>query len=498
MNLIPAAAEILLFLLAIFVMLLDLFLPHRFRHVTSSLSLASLLACGIASLCLFLSGGTVHTFQGAFVSDPLANLLKLAACLVTLATLVYSRRYVDEHHLAHRWWGGDLHILALFSLLGQMVLISSAHFLSLYLGMELMLLPLYALLALRRDATVTLEAAVKYFILGVLGSGFLLYGISLLYGATGTLSLREMARVCLSGGINHTLLVPGLVLLVAGVALKLGAVPFHMWVPDVYEGAPPVVTLLIAGAPRIAIFALCFRVLAEALAPLSASWQTIVLLISLLSMALGNGVALLQNNICRLLGYSAIAQMGFMLLGFLPDMPPSGSADAMLNAYGAALFYMLVYVIAVLCAFGVIILLSRADRERVTLDDFRGLGRTHPGYAFALSLSMLSLAGVPPLAGFYAKLGVLEAVIASGRVWVAVAAVIFAVIGAFYYLRVIRRMYFDPAANDAAGQESGALLPSRAVGLLLGVNALLLLVFGILPGSLLHFCTDAIAQALLL
>ncbi len=492
MNLAPALPEMALLLLTLGILVVDMFLPQKQRVVTRLLSLAAIVVCAGFSLDLFASHSTVHAFGHAFVSDPVSGLLKLFTCLVMFATLLYARRYVDERGMTGGFIGGEFYVLALFCLLGQMVTISSANLLVLYLGIELMSLPLYALVALRRDEARVSEAAIKYFILGALGSGFLLYGISMLYGATGTLDMAEMARACASGDANKAVLVFGVVFAVSGMAFKLGVAPFHMWVPDVYEGAPTAVTLLIGGAPKLAAFALCLRVLVEGLIPLAVDWQQMLVIISILSMAIGNITALMQTNIKRMLAYSTIAQMGFMLLGLLSGVVDGKTADIAAGAYSSALFYTVIYVLSVLGAFGMVLTLSRAGHEADKLDDFRGLNRKNPGYALVMMVFMLSLAGIPPLAGFYAKLSVLEALVASGRVWLAVVAIVLSVIGAFYYLRIVKLMYFD---EPQVIREIAAPYVERVT---LGINMAALVLMGIFPGGLMGLCYDAIRQTLAL
>ena len=482
MNLAPAYPEIILLISTLGILLVDMFLPQEKRMVTWLLSLAAIVVCAGFSFHLLSGYGTAYTFDNMFVSDPVSNLLKLCTFIVMFMTLFYSRRYIDARGMTGGFIGGEFYVLALFSLLGQMVVISGANFLILYLGIELMSLPLYALVAMRRDEVRVSEAAIKYFILGALSSGFLLYGISMLYGATGTLNIREVAQACSSGNINKIVLVFGLVFIVSGLAFKLGAAPFHMWVPDVYEGAPTAVTLLIGGAPKLAGYAICLRVLVEGLMPLAVDWQQMLMIMAVLSMAIGNIVALMQDNIKRMLAYSAIAQIGFVLLGLLSGIAGGNGFDMAVEAYSAALFYAIIYVLAVLGAFGVILMLSHATYEAEKLEDFRGLTRRHPWHAFIMMIFMLSLAGLPPLAGFYTKLSVLQAVVASGQIWLAVIAILLSVIGAFYYLRVIKLMYFDePIIVER-------LTIPRELTVALSINMAAVVLLGIFPDFLISLC----------
>jgi NADH-quinone oxidoreductase subunit N len=406
------------------------------------------------------------------------------------AALVYSRQYLLDRGLLR----GEFVTLLLFSLLGMMVMISASSFLTVYLGLELMSLCLYAMVALNRDSPLSTEAAMKYFVLGALSSGLLLYGMSMVYGATGTLDIAEVARVTaqLAGAkTDRSFLVFGLVFLVAGLAFKIGAAPFHMWIPDVYHGAPTPVTLVIGSAPKVAAFAMAVRVLINGLPDLAQDWQEMLAVLALLSMAIGNITAIAQSNLKRMLAYSTIAHMGFMLLGLLSGVVGGNrlSAD---DAYSAALFYVITYVIMSVGAFGMLLYLSRAGFDCENLDDLKGLNRTRPWYAFVMLILMFSLAGIPPTAGFYAKLAVLSAAVTAGYLWLAVAAVILSLVGAFYYLRVVKLMYFDEPPEGAVAA-SGQ--PELHLRLLLSANGLVLLLFGIAPGGLMRLCFDAI-QAL--
>ncbi|WP_211461730.1 NADH-quinone oxidoreductase subunit NuoN [Collimonas silvisoli] len=489
MNLIPVYPEIFLLIATSVVLLIDMFVSDAKRHLTYYLTLAVLAVCFVLTLAEFQSGETVYTFHNMFVSDPLSSLLKLVSYVAVAITLVYSRRYVTERGMVSGHLGGEFYPLALFALLGQMVMISGSNFLSIYLGLELMSLSLYALVAMRRDSAAATEAAMKYFVLGAMASGFLLYGMSMLYGATGSLDLIEVTRAASSGGINPTVLVFGVVFVVAGLAFKLGVVPFHMWVPDVYQGAPTAVTLLLGGAPKLAAFAICFRLLIEALLPLAFDWQQMLTVLAVLSMAIGNITAIAQSNIKRMLAYSTISHMGFMLLGLLAGVV-DGNLFSAANAYSSALFYSITYVMTTLGTFGVIMLLARSGFEAENMEDFKGLNQRSPWFAGVMLVLMLSLAGIPPLMGFYAKLSVLQAVLGTGQVWLAVVAVAFSLIGAYYYLRVIKLMYFDEP------QDSVQIVAHLDVRVLLSFNGMAVLVLGLWPGLLMDATTTAIVRTL--
>lgn len=424
-----------------------------------------------------------------FVSDPLANLLKLFSYLAIGMTLVYGRQYTTDRGIVGGELGGEFYALALFSLLGQMIMISGNSFLSIYLGLELMSLSLYALVALRRNNIGATEAAMKYFVLGALASGFLLYGISMLYGATGSLELNEVFRAIVSGTVDRTVLVFGVVFVVAGLAFKLGAVPFHMWVPDVYQGAPTPVTLLLGGAPKLAAFAITFRLLVEGMLPLAIDWQQMLMVLAVLSIIIGNVTAIAQTNIKRMLAYSTISHMGFMLLGMLSGVV-DGNLFSAVNAYSASLFYAITYVLTTLGTFGVILLMARSGFEADNLEDFKGLNQRSPWFAVVMLVLMFSLAGIPPMVGFYAKLSVLQAVLGTGQIWLAILAVVFSLVGAFYYLRVIKLMYFDEPAD------TGKITASLDMRVVLSLNGIAALVLGLWPGHLMEACTNAIVTTL--
>ena len=457
------------------VLIADLFVPRSKRHVSFWLTQIALLVT-IWIVVATAQLAPVHAFSGMVVDDMLSDVLKLFALVAVSLMLFYSRAYLTARGL----FRGEMFVLTLFSLLGMMVMMAAANFITLYLGLELMSLSLYALVAMQRDASAPSEAAMKYFVLGALASGMLLYGISMIYGATGHLDLDRVADATLGAQGNRTLLVFGLVFVVSGIAFKLGVVPYHMWVPDVYHGAPTPVTLLIGTAPKLAAFAFTLRVLAGAIKGLEFDWQGMLIVLSLLSMGLGNLIAIAQANIKRMLAYSTIANMGFMLMGFL-------AAD--LNGYSAAMFYVVAYVLTSLASFGVVLLLSREGFEADRLDDFKGLNQRSPWWAFVMLIVMFSLAGVPPTLGFYAKFAVIEAAVNQGFVWLAVVAVLTSVVGAFYYLRVVKLMYFDDPVDT-----SPIVAPGDARALL-SANGIALLVFGILPQYLMGLCTLAVTQS---
>ncbi|MBJ7309545.1 NADH-quinone oxidoreductase subunit NuoN [Rugamonas sp. CCM 8940] len=488
-NMIPLYAEIFLLVAASAILLIDMFLSEGKRSITYVLSLLTLAGCAWFSLADFNAGTTVYTFSNMFISDPMSNLLKLFTYLAVAMTLVYSRTYATDRGMLSNNLGGEFYVLALFSMLGQMVMISANNFLTVYLGVELMSLALYALVALRRDDVKATEAAMKYFILGAMASGFLLYGISMLYGATGTLDLTLVAKAAASGTVKPTILVFGIVFLVAGLAFKLGAVPFHMWVPDVYQGSPTAVTLLLGGAPKLATFAICIRLLVEGLLPLAIDWQQMLMVLAVMSLAVGNLTAIAQTNIKRMLAYSTIAQMGFVLLGLLAGVVGTNSSGAA-GAYSAAMYYAITYVMTTLGSFGVIMLLARAGFEAEELADFKGLSKRSPWFAVVMSILMFSLAGVPPMMGFAAKFSVLNAVLGTGQIWLTIVAVMFSLIGAFYYLRVVKMMWFDEPTDNSP------IVVNTDMSIVLSLNAIGVVVMGMLPGSLLSICLDAMRKTL--
>jgi NADH-quinone oxidoreductase subunit N len=455
------------------ILVIDLFLPPRWRHLTHGLSLMALLVT--AAMVLRLGQGLEEpqvTFSGMFVLDRLAVVLKSAALLVTGAVLLYGRDYLRERQLDQ----GEFYLLTLFSTLGMMVLISAGHFITLYLGLELMSLSLYALVAFNREQSASSEAAMKYFVLGAIASGMLLYGMSILYGVTGSLEIETVASRIMEQPVGSLPLLLGMTFVVAAVAFKLGAVPFHNWLPDVYQGANTPVTLLVGSAPKLAAFAMVMRLLAQGMEGLAGDWRDLLMVMAVLSLALGSVVAIAQTNVKRLLAYSTIGHIGFLLLGVLAANP---------MGYAAALFYVLIYVLMALGAFGVLILLSQRGVEAETLDDLKGLNARSPWLAAVMALFMFSMAGVPPTAGFYAKLLVLDAVVDQGMGTLAIVAVLFAVISAFYYLRVVWQLYFEAPINGSA------VVASADLRWLLIANGGLVLLLGILPDQLIRACLSA-------
>ena len=481
--------EIVLLVMACVIAMTDLFVKNPRRTSTYVLTLLSL---GVVALLngLYAQGGqTIYAFGNMVVSDSMGNWLKCFATIAVMVTLVYGRPYAADRDMLR---GGELFTLAMFSLLGISVMISGNNFLVIYLGLELLTLSSYALVALRRDSATATEAAMKYFVLGAMASGFLLYGLSMMYGATGSLDVNAVFKAIASGQIKHQVLVFGLVFVVAGLAFKLGVVPFHMWIPDVYQGAPTAVTLLVAGAPKLAAFAIIIRLLVEGFLPLAFDWQQMLAVLAIASLLLGNLAAIAQTNLKRMLAYSTISQMGFVLLGLMAGVV-NGNTLSAANAYSSAMFYMVTYVLTTLASFGVILLLAREGFESEEIADFAGLNQRSPLYAGVMAVCMFSLAGIPPMVGFYAKLSVLQALISSGQgvhIALAVFAVMMSLIGAFYYLRVVKVMYFD---EPITATTVAAPLDVRAV---LSVNGALVLLLGVVPGGLMSLCANAIVQML--
>ena len=472
----PASSEIFMLIMVCVVMLADLTVGQNRRYVTYLLTQATLLGCAVLTFSSF-SNEVVLTFSGMFVDDTLADTLKLMTYGTVSAVLIYSHAYITDRGMLR----GEFFSLILFATLGMMVMISASHFLTLYLGLEILSLSLYALVALRRDSVISTEAAMKFFVLGALASGFLLYGMSMIYGATGSLQVTEVAKAIQNGVNAKEVLVVGLVFIVAGISFKLSAAPFHMWAPDVYQGAPTAVTLFIGSAPKFAAFGFVMRLLIEGLEQMASDWQGMLVILAVMSMAIGNIAAIAQSNIKRMLAYSTISHMGFLLLGFI-------SADA--NGYSSALFYVIAYVLMTLGTFAMIMLLCRNGFEAENISDFKGLSKRNAWYAFITLLLMFSLAGIPPMIGFYAKLAVLQAVVNAGFVWLAVVAVLFSLIGAFYYLRIIKFMYFDePETNEP-------ILPNNDVKILLSANGLAILILGIFPQALMGISLYAIQNSM--
>lgn len=466
-NFVPIIPEIFLLAMALGILVLDLFLPQSRRGVTYALSQFALL--GTLLLVVVLASDQVRlSFSNSFVADPMADLLKAAVLIVSVAVFSYSRSYLSVRDL----YKGEFFVLGLLGILGMMIMISAHSMLTLYLGLELLSLSLYALVAFNRDSSVSSESAMKYFILGSIASGMLLYGMSLIYGVTGSLDIQEVAlgvSTAILGGELDIALVFALAFVVVGLGFKMGAVPFHMWLPDVYHGAATPVTLFISAAPKIAGFAIVMRLLVDGLGPLHADWQGMLLILAVLSLALGNVVAIAQTNIKRMFAYSTIAHVGFIVMAIMAGTEPG---------YAAAIFYVIVYAMMAAGGFGMILLLSRQGFEADNIEDFKGLGERSPWFAFIMLLLMFSMAGIPPTVGFYAKLAVLQAVVDVGMVWLAVFAVLMSVIGAFYYLRVVKYLYFDKPTDDAP------IVREADMGAVLSINGLAMLALGIFPGIL--------------
>jgi len=467
-NLVIAYPEIFVVCMACLVLVVDLYLSDDSRIVTYLLSQATLLGAAILTVSLHGSASEM-TFNGMFISDDMSDVLKVFIYLITAVVFLYSREYLYVRDQLK----GEFFILGLFAVTGMMVMVSAYSLLTLYLGLELLSLCLYAMVALHRDSIPASEAAMKYFVLGAIASGMLLYGMSMIYGATGSLGITEVGNAVRQSASNDIVLLFGLTFVVVALAFKLGAVPFHMWLPDVYHGAPTPVTLFITAAPKVAAFAMVIRLLTDGLGGLHLQWQEMLIVLSVLSITIGNVVAIAQTNIKRMLAYSTISHVGFLLLGILAGTP-AGNA--------ASMFYVLAYAIMSLAAFGMIMLLSRTGFEADQLEDFKGLNERSPWFAFVMLVVMFSMAGVPPTVGFYAKLAVLQAVIDVGMVWLAVFAVLFSVVGAFYYLRVVKFMYFDRADDDTP------LAANTDMRAAMSVNGLIVLALGIYPSALMTLC----------
>lgn len=475
-DLFTALPEMILLGMAMLVLIADLFLKSSNRIAIYSLSQLSLL---IAAYFTFKTHapGVGYAFTGAFVDDAMSDVIKLMIYLGTSLIFVYTRHYIQLRNM----FRGEFYALVLFAVVGMMIMVSGQNMLTLYVGLELLSLSLYALVAFDRDNVRATEAAMKYFVLGALASGMLLYGMSMIYGVTGSLNLADIHNALIGVQKLHSVLILGLVFIVAGLAFKLGAVPFQMWVPDVYEGSPTAVTMIITSVPKLAAFAFVIRLLAQGLQTLAVDWQQMLLVMSVLSIIIGNVTAIAQTNIKRMLAYSTISHIGFVLLGIM---------SASLNGFASALFYIASYVLMSLAGFGVILLLSRKGFEAERLEDLKGLNQRSPWIAFLMLIVMFSMAGVPPTLGFYAKFAVLQAALQAGFIWIVVFAVLMAVIGAFYYLRVIKLMYFDEP------QDQHPIQAPRDMRAVLSVNAFALLAFGLMPQGMMSLCAYAIMKSL--
>ena len=488
MNWLVVYPEIVLLAMACLVALVDLWVTDPARRLTFWLTQATMVVVGAMHLFYAQSGATLYGMNGMVVTDPMGHLLAFFACLAMAVTVAYAQPYLASREMLK----GEFFTLSLFVLLGISVMCSANHFLVVYLGLEVMSLSLYALTALRRDHGRSTEAAMKYFVLGALASGFLLYGLSMLYGATGTLEIPKVFEQIAAGRINREVLVLGVVFVVSGLAFKLGAVPFHMWIPDVYQGAPTAVTLMIGAAPELAAFAITIRLLVEGLLGLAVDWQQMFIVLAVSSLAVGNLAAIAQTNLKRMLAYSTIAQMGFLLLGLSAGVV-SGNTLSAANAYSSAMFYVVTYVLTTLGTFGLIMFLSREGFESEEVSDLAGLARRRPWLAGVMSVFMFSLAGIPPMVGFFAKLAIIQALVTTNvtlYIVLAVVAVVFSLVGAFYYLRVVKVMYFDEPADTAP------IVQGAGIGTLLAVNGAAVLLLGPFSGGLLGLCRDAIVKAL--
>jgi NADH-quinone oxidoreductase subunit N len=481
--------ELILLVMACVILLVDLGVKSAGRGLTYGLTLLTLGWVAVVTASQAAGGQTIHGFGRMVVSEPMGNWLKCFAALALMATVVYGRPYAKDRDMLR---GGEFFTLSMFSLLGAFIMISGHNFLVLYMGLEMMTLSSYALVALRRDNATATEAAMKYFVLGALASGFLLYGLSMIYGATGSLDVGEVFKAIVSREVKHQVLVFGLVFVVAGLAFKLGAVPFHMWLPDVYHGAPTAVTLAIGAAPQLAAFAILMRILVQGLLPLAIDWQQMLTVLAVASLLVGNLAAIAQTNLKRMLAFSTISQMGFLLLAMVAGVVDGDKVNAQ-SAYSAAMFYVITYVLTTLAVFGVIMLLARQGFESEEISDLAGLNQRSPLYAGVMAVGMFSLAGVPPLVGFYAKLAVLETLLATQQTYLlvlAVFAVLVSLVGAFYYLRIVKVMYFEePPAHVPATLEAG-----KDVRVVLSINGALVLGLGLLPGGLMTLCSQAMAS----
>ncbi|MDD3326720.1 MAG: NADH-quinone oxidoreductase subunit NuoN [Zoogloea sp.] len=478
----PAAAELFVVAMSFVVLMTGTFLKN-----SRSLSyyLTQFILLGAAFVTVYTMDGRVTlTFTNMYVDDLMGDFLKLMVYIAVSVVLLYSRSYIGDRKIEST----EYYMLVIYATLGMMVMIAANHFLTLYLGLELLSLSLYALVATQRDSARATEAAMKYFVLGALASGLLLYGMSMLYGATGSLELSRIAQAIYHQGGDKTVLMFGLVFVVAGLAFKLGVVPFHMWIPDVYQGAPTSVTLLIATAPKIAAFGMAMRLLVNGLFELADQWQSMLMFLAVMSIALGNIAAIAQPNLKRMLGYSGISHMGFMLLGLVSGVV-EGDRHFALNAYSSAMFYVFSYVLMSLAAFGVLLVLSRAGFDAETLDDLKGLNKRSSWFAGMMAIVMFSMAGIPFFIGFYAKFSVLLAVVASGYKWLAVFAVMMSLIGAFYYLRVVKVMFFDEP------QDSSPIATPASMRVVLSLNALAIAALGLLPGWVMWICDQSMLQS---
>lgn len=479
----PAAAELFVAAMSFVILLVGTFRQNA-RHIVYTLTQLTLVFAAVITWRT-MDGQVNFTFSNMYVDDLMGDFLKLMLYLSVAVVLLYSRGYMNDRKMETT----EYYLLAIYATLGMMVMISANHFLTIYLGLELLSLALYAMVALERDSARATEAAMKYFVLGALASGLLLYGISMIYGATGTLEISSVAQSIYHQAGNRTVLMFGLVFVVAGLAFKLGVVPFHMWIPDVYQGAPAAITLFIASAPKLAAFAMAMRLLVNGLFELAEQWQSMLMFLAVLSIVLGNLAAIAQTNLKRMLGYSGISHMGFMLLGLMSGVV-GGDRHFALNAYSSSMFYVISYVMMSMASFGVILLLSRSGFEAETLDDFRGLNKRNSWFAGVMAMVMFSMAGIPFFIGFFAKFSVLQAVVAAGYIWLAILAVVMSLIGAFYYLRVVKLMFFDEPADTAP------ITATLDMRVLLSLNGVAIAALGLMPQTLMSLCAYSLLGSL--
>jgi len=479
----PAAAELFVAAMSFVILLVGTFRQNA-RHIVYTLTQLTLVFAAVITWRT-MDGQVNFTFSNMYVDDLMGDFLKLMLYLSVAVVLLYSRGYMNDRKMETT----EYYLLAIYATLGMMVMISANHFLTIYLGLELLSLALYAMVALERDSARATEAAMKYFVLGALASGLLLYGISMIYGATGTLEISSVAQSIYHQAGNRTVLMFGLVFVVAGLAFKLGVVPFHMWIPDVYQGAPAAITLFIASAPKLAAFAMAMRLLVNGLFELAEQWQSMLMFLAVLSIVLGNLAAIAQTNLKRMLGYSGISHMGFMLLGLMSGVV-GGDRHFALNAYSSSMFYVISYVMMSMASFGVILLMSRSGFEAETLDDFRGLNKRNSWFAGVMAMVMFSMAGIPFFIGFFAKFSVLQAVVAAGYIWLAILAVVMSLIGAFYYLRVVKFMFFDEPADTAP------ITATLDMRVLLSLNGVAIAALGLMPQTLMSLCAYSLLGSL--
>lgn len=475
LNLMPAMPEIVLLSALCIVLLADLWIKDENRFTTHILSLLAVAATAVAQWLVW-APDSVYTFGGMYIADGMSRLSKMVMYAGLFALFVYSKPYNQTRGI----FKGEFYTLSLFALTGMSVMVSAGHFLTAYIGLELLSLALYAMIALRRDSAKAAEAALKYFVLGALASGLLLYGISMVYGATGSLEFATVLAAAYDGQAQQWLLKLGVVFIVVAVAFKLGAVPFHMWVPDVYQGAPTSVAAFVGSLPKIAAVVFAFRILVTGLGTVHYDWSQMLAILAVASFVVGNLAAIVQTNIKRMLAYSTVSHMGFILLAFMAGAP----------GFTAGLYYAIAYVVMGLVGFGVLMLLSNEAVECEDVNDLAGLNQRNAWYAFLMLLAMFSMAGIPPLMGFYAKFAVIKALLSQGHIWLSVFAVVMSLVGAFYYLRVVKVMYFDPPASS---QSVGG---NAAAKVLLSVNAALLLVWGVMPQSVMDWCLKALENTL--